>query len=407
MSLYRIQLTSQQWRTAEEVDHPYWTHSLILAVPQDVKFNSALLTISGGNLGAPFASDFTLLKKQAERLNMIAAIMTMVPNQPLRFSNEKDARYVNTGRKEDALVAYTWNEYLNGGDDKWPLRLPMTKAVVRAMDVIQSFAKSNLSTPRPIETFILTGTSKRGWTALTAAAVDKRVKVVIPVAIDLADLKHAFKRHYETYGAWSVALKDYLDFGIDSKLDDPRFDGLLSIESIASYHDRLGVPKYILQAAGDEFFLPDSSRHYLEKLPGMTHLLYLTNTNHNLDGSNYADAVIAYIHQILNRPLPSVTWRLLPDHILEVTSSEVPSKIILREAANDKLRDFRHSTTGPCWKESWLTPKSSSKQFRFQLESPEAGWKAGFVEFIFDNDPGYPLRISTDVFILPEYTICK
>ena len=57
----------------------------------------------------------------------------MVPNQPLTFAGE------TRGRTEDAMIAYTWDKFLNGGDDNWPARLPMTKSAVRAMDTTTAF----------------------------------------------------------------------------------------------------------------------------------------------------------------------------------------------------------------------------------------------------------------------------
>jgi len=46
------------------------------------------------------------------------------------------------GRTEDSLIAYTWDKFLRTGDAKWPARLPMTKAAVRAMDTVTAFCGS-------------------------------------------------------------------------------------------------------------------------------------------------------------------------------------------------------------------------------------------------------------------------
>ena len=42
---------------------------------------------------------------------------------------EAGANVVCVGRKEDALITYGWDKFLEGGDPKWLARLPMTKAV--------------------------------------------------------------------------------------------------------------------------------------------------------------------------------------------------------------------------------------------------------------------------------------
>lgn len=57
----------------------------------------------------------------------VVAELRMIPNQPLVFTDD------GKPRKEDSTIAYTWDNYMRTGDEKWPLRLPMTKAVVRAM----------------------------------------------------------------------------------------------------------------------------------------------------------------------------------------------------------------------------------------------------------------------------------
>ncbi|HNR32600.1 MAG TPA: PhoPQ-activated protein PqaA family protein, partial [Candidatus Hydrogenedentes bacterium] len=49
---YIIELTSQAWRTPEEVDRPVWKHWLTIIMPREVAHNSALLYISGGRNGA-------------------------------------------------------------------------------------------------------------------------------------------------------------------------------------------------------------------------------------------------------------------------------------------------------------------------------------------------------------------
>jgi len=47
-----------------------------------------------------------------------------VPNQPIHFAAEQPPR----GRSEDAIIAYTWNHFLNTPTEpEWLLRLPMTK----------------------------------------------------------------------------------------------------------------------------------------------------------------------------------------------------------------------------------------------------------------------------------------
>ena len=89
------------------------------------------------------------------------------------------------------------------GDDKWPLRLPMTKSAVRAMDTMTSFTASQDGGGVAVEEFVVMGGSKRGWTTWTTAAVDHRVIAIMPVVIDLLNIEPSFKHHYEVYGRYA------------------------------------------------------------------------------------------------------------------------------------------------------------------------------------------------------------
>jgi len=51
------------------------------------------------------------------------------------------------------------------------------------------------------------------------------------------------------------------------------------------YRDRLTMPKLIVNASGDQFFLPDSSRFYFDRLPGVKYLRCVPNADHSLKNS--------------------------------------------------------------------------------------------------------------------------
>jgi PhoPQ-activated pathogenicity-related protein len=87
----------------------------------------------------------------------------MVPNQTLVFDGDGQER------KEDDLIAFTWARYLKTGDERWPARLPMTKAAVRAMDAATAVLASADGGSAKVDQFVVAGGSKRGWTAWTTA----------------------------------------------------------------------------------------------------------------------------------------------------------------------------------------------------------------------------------------------
>jgi PhoPQ-activated pathogenicity-related protein len=186
----------------------------------------------------------------------------MVPNQPLTFAGETQTR------AEDGIIAYTWDKYLRTGDESWPLRLPMTKSVVRAMDAVSGFCRSAAGGGIAVDRFVVAGASKRGWTAWTAAAVDKRVAAVVPVVIDLLNIETSFEHHYRAYGFWAPAIAAYQASGIMRWAGTEELTALLEIEDPFAYRDRLGMPKFSINSAGDQYFLPDSSSFYFDALVG-------------------------------------------------------------------------------------------------------------------------------------------
>ena len=200
---------SQRWRDESEVDRPRWRHQLRLVVPDEIANDTALLVIAGGSNDKPAPDRANpLLAIAAMMTRSVTAELRMVPNQPLTFAGETDPR------AEDGIIAYSWDKYLRTGDETWPLRLPMTKSVVRAMDAITGFCRSRAGGGVEIARFVLAGASKRGWTAWTAAAVDRRVAAVVPVVVDLLNIEASFEHHYRAYGFWAPAIAAYQASGI-------------------------------------------------------------------------------------------------------------------------------------------------------------------------------------------------
>ena len=118
----------------------------------------------------------------AKATGSVVADLSGIPNQPLIFAG-------TTNRvKEDDLIAYSWEQFLKTGDERWPARLPMTKAVVRAMDTITAVLASPEGGKTQVNQFFVMGASKRGWTTWTTAAVDNRVIGIAPAVIDALNL---------------------------------------------------------------------------------------------------------------------------------------------------------------------------------------------------------------------------
>lgn len=394
---FLLEMTSQAWLTPQEVDRPVWKHWMIVVKPDEVTSPNSLLMISGGaNDGKVPASANESLVQIALATKSVVTELKIVPNQPLVFAGETE------GRKEDSLIAYTWDKFLRTGDAKWPARLPMTKAAVRAMDTVTAFCGSAQGGGVKVSGFVVSGASKRGWTTWTTAAVDKRVIAIIPIVIDVLNVEPSMRHHYAAYGFFAPAVGDYTAFQIMDWMGTPEMRALLKIEDMYEYRDRLTMPKFILNATGDQFFLPDSSQFYFDDLPGVKYLRYVPNADHSLKGSDAYQTLEACYNAVLhNVPLPRFTWKMEPDGAIRVTAQDQPAEVKLWQATNPDARDFRMETLGPKWQSVPLTDQGGGA-FLASVSKPAKGWTAFFVELTFPGSTAAPFKFTTPVRVVPD-----
>jgi PhoPQ-activated pathogenicity-related protein len=396
VTVFSIDLVSQRWLTPEEVSQPEWRHWLTIVRPDNLAHSTALLLISGGSnpADAPPKPGRPLLDI-ARATRSVVAELRMIPNQPLVFHGD------GVPRKEDDLIAYTWKHFLRTGDERWPARLPMTKAAVRAMDTVTAFLASDAGGNRKVDTFTVAGGSKRGWTTWAAAGVDRRVTGIAPLVIDVLNVEASITHHFRAYGYFAPAVGDYSRHNIMDWFGTPESRALNAIEDPYFYRDRLTLPKLMLNAAGDQFFLPDSSRFYFADLPGPKFLRYIPNTDHSLRNSDSYETVAAWHHALLNRtPLPEFSWSHDAQGALVVRTTTKPLSATLWQATNPKARDFRLESIGPIWKSTPLA--ATGETFTAAVEKPAAGWTAYFVELAFDLGAPTPLKLTTAVTVTPD-----
>ncbi len=318
-----------------------------------------------------------------------------------------------TSRTEDAIIAYTFDQYLATGDDTWPALLPMVKSAVRAMDAVQQFVPQ-AAAGHQIEDFVVSGGSKRGWTtwltaAADAASADPRVKAIVPMVFDALNLDEHLAHHKEYYegvtdsilAGYSNALKDYTALDVIEAVNTPEGQQLLSIVDPYEYLDRLTMPKFMINSTGDEFFVPDSGQFYLGDLPGQNYVRYVPNTNHDvLDDSDAGESLIAYYDAIVNDlPLPRFTWSVEDGGTtIRVNSIDTPLEVNVWQATNYTSTDYRRSVTGIPWSSSPLTAQSDGS-YVAQIPEPNVGSTAFMVEMVY---PGgiFPFKFTTRVSVL-------
>src|SRR6266446_6055384 len=364
---YVLELTSQTWRTEAEVDRPVWKHWLTVVKPEKLTTSKGLLFIGGGSNREPMPTTISArLSLFALESHSVVAELGMVPNQPLFFADSKDK-----GRSEDDLIAYS--------------------------RVKQMATK--------VDEFVVSGGSKRGWTTWLAAAVDKRVVAIMPTVIDALNSEAITRHHYQAYGFFSPALKDYVNHKLfPDKIGTPEYQAILAIEDPYNYRqrDRLRIPKYLVNASGDQFFLPDNSQFYFPALQGEKYLRYTPNAKHDLAGTDAREGMFAYYEAFLKgTPRPRFSWKKEKDGTLVVTIKDKPREVNLWQATNPKGRDFRVDTIGKAYTSTPLE-KEKPGVYVARVGKPAEGFTAFFVELVYDSGGKYPFKFTTEVSVVPN-----
>lgn len=390
-TVYQIRMTSQRWRTMAEVDEPLWRHWLQVVVPDVITNDTALLIIEGGSTRSKPPNIEQYAGIMVGQTGAVLALLQQVPNQPLRFTDEQRER------KEDAIIAYSYDKFLTTGDSTWPALLPMTKSAVRAMDTVQTLTKEK---GQEISKFVVGGGSKRGWTTWLTAAVDKRVKACVPIVIDVLNMSVQMDHHYKAYGTYSDAVNDYVQLNIFGRFNLPEAQNLLEMVDPYTYLNRYTMPKFVVNATGDEFFLLDASRFYYDRLPGPKLLRYFPNSGHGINADiSAALSLLQYFMAISKgEPLPSLSWTFEADGSLRAITDGAETQALLWQATNPDARDFRwYDGRGPQWVSSALAPESE-RDYVARVEPPPQGWTAFMIEFSYASG----LVLTTEVRVLPD-----
>jgi len=376
-----LAMVSQNWH-----DH-IWRHHLQVIHPAKVRNPGiAFLFITGDGEGK---SSLAMLKTVSEQAGAVAAVVTQVPNQPLY-----------DGRKEDALIAYTFDQYLKTGDPTWPLLFPMVKSAVRATDAVSAFARQTYQ--QEITSVVVSGASKRGWTTWLTAAVDPRVKAIAPMVIDMLNMKVQAQWAEKVYGKQSEKIRDYTDLNLIAKMDEPRMVELRGWVDPYSYRQRYNMPKLLLLGTNDPYWTIDSLRHYWNDLPGPKLIFQTPNAGHDLGGGKEATPTLAAFFQMIaaGQELPKMEWQFQEGPKAEISVSvNQPAKSIRLWMANSEDRDFRNEQ----WFSRPLEIKSGSgSKASAVVETPQKGYRAYLAEVVLKSATGQDYRLSTEARVTPD-----
>jgi PhoPQ-activated pathogenicity-related protein len=131
-------------------------------------------------------------------------------------------------------------------------------------------------------------------------------------------------------------------------------------------------------------------------------LRYVPNTDHGLSSPEAAANLLAWVQAVTrNYPRPRFYWRAdRAQGTITLRTLDVPTKVVLWEAANPKARDFRLESIGPAWKSSLVDGHDGI--YSVSMAAPEAGFKAFFLELTYPGPADLPLVFTTEVVVTPN-----
>jgi PhoPQ-activated pathogenicity-related protein len=385
--VYDLLLVSQKWRGI------VWAHQLSIVVPKEIKYDGALLMITGGHLkeGVPEWTNkddkfMTAASMVASKNKAIVAIVRQTPNQPL-FGD----------LTEDALISYTLHQFKQDGDYTWPLLFPMVKSAARAMDAIQQFSKGQLN--HPISRFVVSGASKRGWTTWLTGANDPRVEAIGPMVIDILNMPVNLDYQIKAWNEYSIEIEDYVKLGIPQQAHTSSGGAINTMVDPYSYRHQLTMPKMIFMGTNDEYWVVDAIKNYYDSIPGRNMIMYSPNVGHDLGGGKQAfNSLSAFFGMTLaHKDYPACSWSTnVKNGVIEVTVKATAG--LLDEAviwsATSKNMIFRKAV----WTSRSLGDAGKSKVV-FVEKLPESGFKAFYLDLKYKDANGGEYTESTRMFV--------
>jgi len=387
ITYYQIQFTSQTWHDI------HWTHELIMAIPEDLVYQNALLIINGGGNTNEIPDSHSLDNSTVRYVGSLAynnkaiiALLYQIPNQPL------------FNLKEDALISETLSNYLEDHDFSWPLLFPMTKSAIRAMDVVQEFSLKQFE--KAITGFVVAGASKRGWTTWLTGASDQRVVAIAPMVIDMLNMSVNIEYHKVAWGDYSAEIHDYLDNGIAQLFAQPAGTDIIKMIDPYSYRKSLTMPKMIFIGTNDPYWPVDAVKNYIDDIPGDNRLCYTPNAGHELGDMTKALLSLNSFFGIINTnsTYPKCGYQAtVKDGKISLiidTTPELLLDAVLWSATSVNDRDFRNEY----WSSKTLNA-ANMKQFKLYIDLPATGYKAFFIDLKYKSPSGGDYTISTRVFV--------
>jgi PhoPQ-activated pathogenicity-related protein len=371
-----IRLRSQVWRGVP------WNHVLFVCEPGNVLVQDVMVVYIAGGEGR---ADALLGLTMASFAGLRVAVLGGVPDQPL------------FGLREDALIAHTFERYLQEGDSDWPLLLPMVQSAHAAMDALEALAPELWGTE--LRGFVVTGASKRGWTTyLVAATAPERVLGMAPIVFDFLNIPAQLGQQDEFLGGPSPMLSDYTALGLTAEFTaTPEGARLAWIVDPYSYRNAYTMPKLVVVGSNDPYWTVGATSLYWPGLPDPKLLLVVPNAGHGvLDVGRVMGSLSLFARLVAQGEEPprvESVVRLTPEGATVTVHADwvpVEARLWVAESATPDFRQAR-------WAEQGLPVTAGGWEAR--VLAAGTGYTAFFAEFVFESD-GLKLYVSSPTRVL-------
>jgi len=229
---------------------------------------------------------------------------------------------------------------------------------------------------------------------------------------------------WRSLGEWTFAFGDYTAVNVTDWLWTPEMIEMANVIDPINYMPYLAkIPKYMMFATNDEFFLPDSSRTFFPEMVkngGEAHLRMMENSDHPLVPLDLVAIynILSFAELVVhNVPRPSLVEKLTRSNstaAIWVKPSAPPDSATLWQATtySKTRRDFRfiNCTQQPeCfqpnfWIPSTLKPNPDGS-YSAAMRAPVAGWIGFMIELTYKSpfNPSYvTYSITSQVNIVPD-----
>ena len=272
------------------------------------------------------------------------------------------------------------------------------------MDAIQEFAASKLQ--HPINRFVVSGASKRGWTTWLTGANDNRVVAIGPMVIDILNMPVSLDYQIQAWHTYSIQINDYVKLGIPQQ---SRSESGLAINRMVdpySYRKQLTMPKMIFMGTNDEYWVVDAIKNYYDSIPGRNMILYSPNVGHDLGGGKNAFNSLSSFFGLTqaNKEYPACTWTAKEDkRTVTITVKTTPEALVGASIWS------AHSKNMVFTKSRWTSRKIESSAWKsiieFTEKLPAKGYQAFYLNCEYKDPNGGTFTESTRMFVMDKHAL--